>query len=422
MIQYILLSTTIVFLSIFAYIKIRYPFWNNQPVYHSYDFWRYNYSSPFIVCQYRPMKTKFCDFSNIKTTDYLEISEYENSNHTNLLQCYYIPTEEIIHNIQTADINAYLTGQSMPSYVSLYIDIEYKVHCDKTSIETVEPTLRPIGCISSRCMNFLYKEKSNSRTYVETPIYYIDFLAVNPEKDVKSISRKLLQTHEYNQRIKNQKVLVSLIKKEIELFDGVVPLVQYKTYLFNLRNIHFPKLPPHHEVLQITTENIDIILDFFYLLKNNSNDNNPFSFDIMILLEVGNITALIRQRLLYVFCIRNGENILGIYFIKDAKMQYEKLNQEDIDNNTLHCIGSITNTQSNQVFYLGYLHGLRQIIEKNRVYKMILMEEIGHNWYLMNIWRQKHTPVFINDTAYYLFNMIYPMSPISPEKCLILTM
>jgi hypothetical protein len=366
------------------------------------------------------MKTKFCDFSNIKTTDYLEISEYEKTNLTNLLQCYYIPTEEIIHNIKNTDIDAYLTGQSMPSYVSLYIDIEYKVQYKKNKPETVEPALKPTGCISSRCINFLYKGTTNSRTYVEMPIYYIDFLAVNPEKDVKVISRKLLQTHEYNQRLKNPKVLVSLIKKEIELFDGVVSLVRYKTYLFNLRNIHFPKLPTHHEVLEITTENIDIILDFFYLLKNCSNDTNPFGFDIMIISEIGNIISLIKQKLLYVFCLRNGENILGIYFFKDAKMQYEKLNQENIENNTLYCIGSITNCDLNQLFYLGYLHGLRKIIEKQHKFKMILMEEIGHNCYLVNLWREKHTPVFVNDTAYYLFNMIYPMSPTSPEKCFVL--
>jgi hypothetical protein len=237
---------------------------------------------------------------------------------------------------------------------------------------------------------------------------------------VKTISRKLLQTHEYNQRIKNPKVLVSLIKKEIELFEGVVPLVQYSTFLFHLRNIHFPNLPPQHEVLQITTENIDIILDFFYIQKNTT-ETNPFSFDIMILSEIGNIVSLIKQKILYVYCLRNGENILGMYFIKDAKMQYEKLNQEDIENNTLQCIGSITNCESNQVFYLGYLHGLRQIIEKNRKYRMILMEEIGHNCFLVNIWRKNHTPIFINDTAYYLFNMIYPRSPVSPDKCLILT-
>ena len=110
-----------------------------------------------------------------------------------------------------------------------------------------------------------------------------------------------------------------------------------------------------------------------------------------------------------------------MYFIKDAKMQYENLNQEDIDNNTLQCIGSITNCESNQVFYLGYLHGLRQIIEKNRKYRMIMMEEIGHNCYLVNLWRKNHTPIFKNDTAYYLFNMIYPRSPVTAERCFILS-
>lgn len=420
MIQYILLSTTIVFFSIFAYIKIKYPFWNNQPVYHSYDIWRHYHNSPYIVYPYRPIKTKYCDFSNIKTTDYLEISQYEIENIVNILQCYYIPTEEIIHNIQLDDIHAYLTGQSMPSYVSMYIDIEYKVQYSKTEPETVETILKPTGCISSRSMNFYYHENTNSRTYKEIPIYFIDYLSINREKDVKTISRKLLQTHEYNQRIKNPKVLASLIKKEIELFEGIVPLVQYHTYLFHLRNIHFPNLPAHHEVLQITSENIDIMMDFFYIQKNTT-DQNPFSFDIMVLSEIGNIIALLKQKILYVYCLRNGENILGMYFIKDAKMQYEKLNQEDIENNTLQCIGSITNCESNQVFYLGYLHGLRQIIEKNRKYRMILMEEIGHNCYLVNIWRKNHTPIFINDTAYYLFNMIYPRSPVSPDKCLILT-
>ena len=48
------------------------------------------------------------------------------------------------------------------------------------------------------------------------------------------------------------------------------------------------------------------------------------------------------------------------------------------------------------------------------------MEEVGHNCYLLNLWREKHTPIFINKTAYYLYNMIYPSSPLIAEKCLFL--
>jgi hypothetical protein len=417
MIQYILLSSTIVFLSIFAYVKIRFPFWNNQPVYHTYDIWRMYYNRPFIINTSRPVKTKFCDFSNIKTVDYLEISKFEKISLVDLLQCYFIPTEEIIHTIKQDDIDAYLTGQNHVSFVSTYIDLEYQVVRKNNEPETIKTIPKPIGCITCRSLNFLYKDPSITTSYVDIPIYYIDFLAVNNQKDAVSISRKLLQTHEYHQRLHNTKIQVSIIKKEIELFNGVIPLIHYPTYLFSLRNIHFPKLPAHHEVLQITTENLDILLDFLHIQKNIET---KLAFDILIFPDIGNIIALIKQGLLFVFCLRQGENIYSMYFIKDAKTQYEKLNQEDIENETLQAVASISNCESNDLFFLGYLHTLRQIIEKQKKYRMILMETIGHNCYLYGFWREKHTPIFKNDTAYYLFNMIYPGSPIESTKCFIL--
>jgi hypothetical protein len=420
MIQYILLSSTIVFLSIFAYIKIKYPFWNNQPVYHTYDIWRTYYRCPFIIHTAKPVKTKFCDFSNIKTVEYLEISDFEKSSLIDLLQCYYIPTEEIIHNIKKEDIDAYLTGQLHSSYVSLYIDLEYQILRNGLEPEDIKPIPKPVGCITSRSLVFLYIDPDKPNIYEELPIYYIEFLAVNREKEAACISRKLLQTHEYHQRLHNIKINVSIIKKEIELFNGVIPLIQYPTYLFSLRNIHFPPIPMHHEVLQITTENIDVLLDFLHIQKNIDTFFNPFAFDILIFPDIGNIIALIKQRLLFVFCLRQGENIYAMYFIKDAKTQYEKLNYEDIENNTLQACASISNCESNELFFLGYLHALRQIIEKNKKFRMILMEIIGHNCFLYKYWREKHTPIFKNDTAYYLFNMIYPSSPNRPEKTFIL--
>jgi len=70
--------------------------------------------------------------------------------------------------------------------------------------------------------------------------------------------------------------------------------------MFNLRNIHFPPLPAHFEVLEINSENIDILLDFLFIQKNVV-ETNPFAFDIMTIPDVGNIVTLIKRRLLYVF-------------------------------------------------------------------------------------------------------------------------
>ena len=44
------------FVLTFAYIKIRYPFWNVQPVYHTYDFWRWFYRTPFLIQRGAPLK------------------------------------------------------------------------------------------------------------------------------------------------------------------------------------------------------------------------------------------------------------------------------------------------------------------------------------------------------------------------------
>jgi hypothetical protein len=419
MIQYILYAFTFSFIVVYVYIKLTYPFWNNQPVFHTYDYWRYFYSVPFVVYKHRPVKTKFCDFQQIKTTAYLDAGEEQTDNIKDLLQCYYFDTDRILHTIQSNDINAYLTGHSEPAYISVYNEPTYQI-VDLSSIEIISST-KPFGCITSRPMHLFYRPTLNESVYTRMPVYYIDFLCVhrdkNKEKERKKINRALLQTHEYNQCMQNPSIVVSLIKKEIDLIEGVIPLVEYKTYTFYLRNIHFPKLPPHFELIQINSENYDILFDFLHLKQKLEFDTNMVGLlDIMMIPDIGNITSLIKQSLLFVYCLRKEKDIYGIYFIKDVKMQYD-----DIEGNTLQCIGSVNQmVNSSRLFYLGFLHGLHQIIHKNPEYKMLLLEDIGHNTILLNFWRRKHTPVFVNKTAYYLYNFIYPRSPLSKEKCFIL--
>jgi hypothetical protein len=416
MIEYFLIVSIIIIISLFAYIKLKYPFWNNQPVFHTYDYWRCFYSIPFIVYKYRPIKTKYCDFDYIKTKTYLDTSTTTREQLTNLLQCYYINTDHIIHTIQLADIDAYLTGHGEPAYISIYNETKYQVLdlsiCDVITIP------RPLGCITSRPLRMFYHESVKSQTYAFLPIYFIDYLCVHRAKekdyDKKQIYRKLLQTHEYNQRIENPTIVSALIKKEIDLFDGVVPLVEYITYTYFLRNIHFDPLPPHFEVIQINNENSDILFDFLYLIEKQHMPD----IDIMVIPDIGNLVALIKRRLLYVYCLRRKGEIYGFYFIKDAKMQYD-----DVEGDALQVIGSITQLdyhEKQEVFYMGFLHSLRQIVKKRPEYKMLLFENIGHNAILLRYWMEKHSSIFMNKTAYYTYNFIYPRSPISNEKCIFL--
>jgi len=412
MLHYILFAITSLFLLFFAYIKLKYPFWNNQPVFHVYDFIRRFYREPFIVNKNSPIKTKYCDFENIITHKFVECSQKTKIDLINITQCFYLNTDRILYTMSEKDIYALLTGQNEPSYVSIFYEKQYKQVFDASG-SRITSIVIPNGSITSRSLRFWYVNTADAHHYTEMPIYLIDLLCVDRQKDRLSIYRKLFQTQEYNQRIENKAIQCSLIKKEMQLFDGIIPFVQYNTHTYKLRNHKISPLPIHYHCVNINSENIDLFIDFFY--TNNDYCSKTEIYKHMVFPDIGNIHSLLKQRLLYIYCLKKGEHVYGYYFFKDAKMYYE-----EVDGNTLQLTCSVMNCLSPTIFYSGYLHSIRDILKKNDTYSMLLFEDIGHNHILLKQWSMNYTPVFTNKTAYYLHNFIMPGSPIAQKDVFIL--
>ena len=427
MLQYFLFGITIIYLLMYGYIKIKYPFWNNQPVFHKYDYWRMFYREPFVIYKYRPIKTKFCNFLNIKTHSYLDISKEEKGNILYLLKSNYISSDRIMLTLEEKQLDALYSGHLDKCFISYYYSTVFKVN-DDIEKEKIICDKEIIGCLMSNPVKIYYKNTETDKIYTETPLYYMDYLCINKEenidfgKDKKMIQhnktkkiRELFQTHEYNQRIENSQIVGSLIKREIELFEGIVPLVQYITYVYYLRNLVFHPLPKHYYVIQVDLENIDLLTDFLYVKTNLDLEKSPNHLSFLSVTSLGNYIEMIKQNMYYVFCLKSGEYIYGMYFFKDANMQYE-----DIEGNTLQFYGSFMNTDSFPLFYLGFLHSIHQIVKKFPEFKMMIFENLGDNMKIHGKWREKNTPVFENKTAYYTFNWICPSSPIIPENCIFL--
>jgi len=405
-------------LTIFAYIKLRYPFWNLQPVYHKYDLWNLFCSEPYSPYKYRPVKTKFCDEQHIKTMSYVDCSREQKQQLVDLLQCFYIPTDRILHTILKKDLDVYLNGANEPAYISFYIEDEY-LPIGNLSEETIRLITKPIGCITSRPFQLLIRPTLREPIYTKLSVYFIDYLCVDRDHETKSleINRKLLQTHEYNQRTKNPSIAISIIKSETNLFDGVVPLFRYNVATFALRDMNVQPMPPHFQVVRIYKENMDVLTDFLHM---QANLMNVFPFDLCVLPELGTIVAAIRKQLLYAFCIQRENIVYSIYFIKNARLRYE-----DVDGNTLHCIGSVMNYQMSpedigKLFFLGLLHSLKDILREKPSFKMILFDDMGHNRTLLRFWRERNTELILNNAAYYAFNWVVPHSSFSAERCFVL--
>lgn len=390
-------------LSVFVYIKLRYPFWSLQPVFHSYDFWRYVYRTPFIIRD-EPWQTKFCDFEQMKTTNYLDLLSTTKTKIVDLLRCKYIATDRLLYTITEPTLDTIMNGNSNSSYITTY---------------TVNDRL--LGFMSSRSMQlyFLVKILENHNNGITNQVaYYWDYICADQEHNARdyNISRRLIQTHEYNQRTKNPQIKVSLFKKEINLSEGIVPLIQYKTYSFMLKRQRIDRLPAHTHIQHIVKSNIHILLDFLEGLSKNTQ-NSPFAF--LGISDLGVLLNLIVANQLYCFCLKHENDILGYYFFKNANIQYEDMaGIHDCD--TLHFIASFNNSPGTNIFILGYLHAIKAILKLKKTFKMLMFDEISHNGVILPSWKMANPVLVETDCAYYLYNMCFPCGKFAPNKVLLL--
>ena len=401
---YTLLSTLFLVLFIYIYIKLKYPFWNTQPVFHSYDYWRYWTSKCFPIQHNYPLKTKYCNFKNVQTIEYLEASENQRKDFVNLLQCYYIPDESALFVFNLTNLDVYMTGHNHPCFLSFYNE-DYYTPSD-SSIKIVQ---KPVGCISARSVVVYFFNMENT-------LYFWDFICVEREKRSNYLSRNLIQTQEFRQRQESiqylsnnnseKPILSSIFKKEIDLCEGIVPLVEYNTEIFLIKNEKMMKLPTHYVLLEIGKTNFHLLVEFLEIYREK-----------MVVFghpEMNNLLGLIEHDLLKVYCIQKAKDIYAVYFFRDSRTQY------DGKGVLLNFCGSIHNSNSSELFYTGFLHSINFILKKNSLFSLLAIENISHNSLIYEKYKINSYSYGTSKSAYYLYNYVVPKQPFSPNEIFLL--
>jgi hypothetical protein len=342
----------------------------------------------------------------------------------NLLQCFLLPSENAVFVFNIENLETYLGGHMFSSYLSLYersgiersgiersgierSGIE-RSGIERSGIEQFEIDNNTIACISSRSGELYI------RGY-KAPIYYIDFLCVKREEDFRKISRTLLQTHIYKQQfidemesrthVGSQMILVSLFRREKELLLGIVPLTRFQTVYYEIPKIN-KKMPlsDHVILIHIDHTNVDSFIDF---LKGS-----PTRFECFLRTDIANLIGMIKSGILYVYCLKRMDDILSVYIFRDTRMSYDGLG------GILQLVGTIHNSSSLPLFINGFINSVFEIIRTIPVYKVLMVDEIGDNQLIMRSIGgriiQRHL------TAYYLYNMVIPYSPLRSISCFIL--
>ena len=395
---YILFIIILIILIITLYIKVKFKFWCNQPVFHAYDFHYYLFP-PGIITHVLPEKNKYCNFKNIETYTYsINLSDLQIKKCVQFIRFHYLKNKENTFLPEKENIVPYFEGHNSQCFFTIYNKPEKLIDIKTNNI--IEGN-KIISLITSRPIHVVINNGNKNATF---DAYYIDYLCVDKNERKNGIAPQMIKTHEYNSRHLNKKINVNIFKREGEL-TGIVPLCVYSTYGFNMKYWIKPQnLPSNIALIECGSTNIKYLLDFL-------KDNNT-KFDICMTTETSNLMELIKTKNIYVYMIIQEDEVISAYFFRKTNTFIE----EGVE--TTCCFSSINCCDDINIFTHGYKVALWKIVENSKTLNFSVIEDISHNHLIIKNLKLKNIPSLISPTAYFFYNFAY--YTFKPEKVLII--
>ena len=372
---YILIGLILMTISTFVYIKLAFPFWNIQPVYHVYDFWRCLYSRPFRIYPrfHSGVKTRFCKGDVVDIVPYVDASIEQKKAFVNLVQCYSSVNESVMCMFHLDNLDAYMNGHMYGSYLSFYTDVLYK----RVDGEVIKEE-KPRGCVASRSGELIV------RGHKEV-VYWMDYLVVATgivKSDIAKIKRELFETHVYKVGLIQWKELVEgvigvwLFRRVGELLSGVVPLVRFFRREYEIPNnpgFFTVSYPEHVVLVEISAANIRKLTDGLEACKGH--------FEVWGLMDEGCLVGLIKAGVIKVYILERKGGILALYFFRDTRMVVEGSSSKGSSGGgaVLELAGSIHVEGGVGLFRRGFLGSLGEIMKKSPVYRRLCVDDISDN-------------------------------------------
>jgi len=385
-IPYIFLIIIAIIILFMAIIKIKFKFWAVQPVFHIYDI-RYMIFPPGIIDKELPIENKYCNLKNIETITNNKLSELKMEKTVNFIKLNYLQNNENVFIPKKEYIFPYFTGHENIPIFSFYTETIKMTDLKEGNI--IEDK-KIIGVMTTRPINIVINDIHDSNA--KFTAYYVDYLCVDKMYRNKGIAPQIIQTHHYNQRRINRKIVVSLFKREGTL-TGIVPLCVYSTYGFSVDKWGKPKeINARYKLLEISEQNAYLLIDF---IKNNSS-----LFDITLITDVPNLIELIKTKNIYIYIIFFDNQVQSAYFYRKT-CTFIKKNTE-----VLTCFASINACNDIDIFIQGFRCSFWETADKN-YFGFAAVENISHNNFIINHLLKKNKPVIISPTAYFFYNFAY---------------
>jgi hypothetical protein len=174
----LLIIIPLIILFVYGCIRLLYPFWSWQPVYHKYDIWRFFQSDPYIIHETIPTVNKYYNPRSILTSPFLNTNEDEQRKMISFLQSNYTVSENVIYIMSLSYLQTLLSGHSKQIMVSIQRSPEKLPFVDIW-----------LGLMISYPVQMVYNKASITANYWHT-------ICTDKFVKQKHPTRELIQTHE----------------------------------------------------------------------------------------------------------------------------------------------------------------------------------------------------------------------------------
>ena len=400
-------------------MKLQSPFWFHQPVYHTYmlypktfGFW----SRPYIIKHIQQIKPNlYSDFFHVKTLAYSDLTPTQKTLFVSFLQGHYLDSDAFLYDISERTLDTCLAGQKYSSFVSFYFE-------EKTEEERKNNTFslktsfqsEPISCMTTNQQYIWFSQwthYSETQQSLYFPLYVWDFNCTHRDHKMSHISRNVIQTHLYNQ-YQTSPVEACIFKKEVTKCIGMIPLVEYETYTFFIKKTPISKLPIGYKIKRMETRTINAWVELYTELPQLQS-----FFDICLMPSLNNTLESIKQESHYVIlliCSLSGrETVKGLYIFKDMYTVWDQPDTKLQQKRTIQCVSSVCYDMSETLyFFRGFVHSIKELYYQKKNYGVLTIEHNSHNELILQRWNEKYAMHMRIPTTYYLYNMVYPKSPI----------
>ena len=399
MLLYFIGTIVLLIILFFIFIRIKFRFWAVQPVYHFYDvyYWFFNVG---IIRHELPEKNRYTNFKEIETITMDKVSVVKLRDFVDLIQLNYLRDDGNTFIPEKENIVPYFEGHNSPTFLSLFWQPDFIL--DMKTNNTIASKML-IGSITSRPLSVTIYNVN--KDLIKFDVFYVDYLCVKKGFRKKNIAPQLIQTHEYNQCHMNQKMCVSLFKREGEL-TGIVPITSYITFLFDMKNWIKPPKEMHSKTTLLVGDSQNM-----YYLYNFINEN--IKWDITIVPELSNLISLVSSKNLYIYMIMTDMEIEAIYVFRKTCTNIEK------GKSMLSLIGTMNSkTNPTNKFIQGFKNALWEILLTNPEFHYLAIEDNSDNNCIIENIKIKTHPTCESPTAYFFYN--YARSPVSPYRAFII--